>query len=98
MGGQRQILSNQIEGSRKFNGIFREKKIAAQAQDVGEYFNTPIWSTGAEKTHISDHSTNTKVKPFLRKFSQRILRVPIFDREGVEAWKDGMPEKVKVRS
>ena len=93
MGGQRQILSNQIEGSRKFNGIFLEKKIAAQAQDVGEYFNTPIWSTGAEKTHISDHSTNTKMKPFLR-----ILRVHIFDREGVEAWKDGMPEKVKVRS
>ena len=67
MGGQRQILSNQIEGSRKFNGIFLEKRIAAQAQDVGEYFNTPIWSTGAEKTHISDHSTNTKTIPIFKK-------------------------------
>ena len=46
--GQRQILPNQIEGPRKFNDIFQEKKIWASIaswNNLEEYFNKPIWGS-----------------------------------------------------
>ena len=46
--GQRQILPNQIEGPRKFNDIFQEKKIWASIagwNNPEEYFNKPIWGS-----------------------------------------------------
>ena len=50
--GQRQILPNQIEGPRKFNDIFQEKKIWASIagwNNPEEYFNKPIWGSWGGK-------------------------------------------------
>ena len=85
--GQRQILPNQIEGPRKFNDIFQEKKIWASIaswNNLEEYFNKPIWgSCGGKPIFLTGQQT------LLSFISYKAMALMSWDA----AWKESESEK-----